>query len=426
MAGRAPLAPLALAAAVAAACGGSPAARTAPEGVVRFEVTLAESGAAVGEGTPLPFVGDNSTPVTFTVSARAVDAEGRTVESYAGPAYLRVVPALIAGGNQVPFEAGTAESFPVSFVRGFGDVRIWVEDRGTDESPGTFATGISPAIHFALPTSADLQRTTSSLTSPLDGRNVTLRAADREVVVTALAQDGFYATDLSEPGGEFASFFAFSFNRPRDLDVGDRIGYLNGNVYEYLGYTEIQYPTWRVDGEGLAPPEPVSIDEALCSADDLDLEKWESAPVEVSRLVSAFDDGDLAELCASYRDYGQWPARLVGASCGKVMVVNQYTVPDLRFEACLGETVSAPEAVELNGLRGHLRQNEFADYSQWILEVGGCDGLTDPADRARFCPDEEAAARTAMHYAGPRPAPRHFHREHPDCSGVWYPLHDED
>lgn len=406
-----------------AACG-QPAARTAPEGVVTFEVQLAESGAELGEDAPLPFDPDPDSARTFHVTARAVGADGATVTSYTGPARLRAVPARLSGSDEISFVSGVAENVPVSIYAGYGDVRIWVEDTGEVDAPGTYATGVSPAIRFALPTAAELQRTTSSLTSRLDGENVTVRTEDRELIVTGIAQDGFYVTDVSEPDGAFASIFAFSFNRPDDLSPGDRIVSFNGNVYEYLGFTELQYPTWKVSGSGNVPA-PTRIDEALCSEDPLDLERHESALVEVGRLVSAFDDGDLEELCASYREYGQWPARLEGASCAKLMVVNQYTVPDLKFDACLSDPPTLPETIRLDGLRGHLRQNQYADYSEWILEVSGCEDLVDPEDRARWCPDEDLAARTAAHYSGPRPAPKAFRREHPDCSGVPYPLHDD-
>ncbi len=400
--------------------------RQAPQGVVRFEVVLEESGAELGEGTLLPFAGEEEGSRSFTLAARALDAKGEVVTDYQGPAHLKAVPSTLVSSDEVDFTQGEAGGVPVTLYRAFGDVRIWIEDAGTDESPGTWATGVSPAIHFSLPTVAEMQSTTDSHSSPLNGANVSLRLSDRQMLVTGITQDGFYATDVAAKNLDFASVFAFNFSRPDDIEVGDRVVEFNGNVYEYLGYTEVQYPSWKVEDTKISLPAPIRIDKGLCSEDLLELERYEAAWVEVGTLESAFEDGDLAETCASYKEYGQWPARLTGASCAKLTVVNQYTIPDLAFESCLADPPTLPEKVTLTGLRGHLRQNQYADYSEWILDVDGCDSLLSKEDRLRFCPDEEVALRTSLHYSGPRPAPKRFYREHPDCSTVWYPLHEDE
>jgi hypothetical protein len=136
-------------------------------------------------------------------------------------------------------------------------------------------------------------------TSPYELESVEVMTADpAELIVTRIAADGFYVTDLSDTLG-YNHVFAFTFNTPPFLRVCDRITKLTGTSVEFFGFTELSFPSferhaWRFPtatdpGDGpCRVPEPAVI--APDAAEDPALlEKIESALVRVENVtIGAF------------------------------------------------------------------------------------------------------------------------------------------
>src|SRR6185295_5947312 len=65
-------------------------------------------------------------------------------------------------------------------------------------------------------------------------------------VVTRIASDGFYATDVADDRG-FTGVFAFNFNAPPGMRVCDRLLSFGGTSSDFFGFTEIGFPTWELE-----------------------------------------------------------------------------------------------------------------------------------------------------------------------------------
>ena len=178
--------------------------------------------------------------------------------------------------------AGGAGAASVLISRAYDQLRIWVSDEGTAAEPGSFASGSTSAIYTRLPTVAQVQESDSTVESPLQHQYVHFLGYDpelpeserRELVVTTVTNDGFYVTDQSDAPGSFNSMFIFSFSRPDDLLVGDRLSKLAGIVNEFLGFTELQFPTWTVESSGNATAEPAVLDPSMVCI-GTQMEAWE-------------------------------------------------------------------------------------------------------------------------------------------------------
>jgi hypothetical protein len=72
---------------------------------------------------------------------------------------------------------------------------------------------------------------------------------DFSVVVTRIAADGFYVTDLNSKDFDqgFHSLFAYNFSAPARLGVCDRLTALSGTASDFFGFTELGFPTWGVE-----------------------------------------------------------------------------------------------------------------------------------------------------------------------------------
>ncbi len=148
------------------------------------------------------------------------------------------------------------------------------------ESGGSYATGASRPIYFNLPRVADAR----GLTCSTDGKSCSgigktpypkqpiridtglhekadgSQVFDFDLVVTRIATDGFYVSDVRDTRGGFSSIFAFNFNAPPGMRVCDRLKTFAGTATEFFGLTQISYPTWTLEEwDGKRPclvPEP--------------------------------------------------------------------------------------------------------------------------------------------------------------------------
>lgn len=69
-------------------------------------------------------------------------------------------------------------------------------------------------------------------------------------VVIGLTSAGFYVQDLQDdqhPGPGYAGLYAYNFATPAFMRVCDRIQILSGTTSDFYGYTELNYPTWQIE-----------------------------------------------------------------------------------------------------------------------------------------------------------------------------------
>jgi len=375
-------------------------------GPLFFTVEFTGTPDGLDEANPGVF---STTSVDYPVRITAIGHD-REPMNWNGSVKVKVTPGLLESDETITVTGGQA-SATVSIALAFDELRIWVSDEGDADSPGSYASGVAPAVHLALPTIAELQQPLGSGDeSPLIHNYVPVKAytdpADpRELIVTSVLNDGFYVTDRSQADGTFNSLFVFTFSRPDYVVPGARLASLAGIVSEYIGYTEMQFPTYEVESTGHFAGEPSLLDPSIV-CDDSAMEAWEAAVVRIEDLVSDFRQ---AAECEDYLAYGQWPALLPG-SCGgqdaRVTIVNVNTVPSFGFPQC--EDNLPPPAIEIDYLVGILRHTAPAD-PPWIIGIRSCLDFP-PEHRPADCPQ-----LLERPLSGPRKAPQHLYRDLQTC-----------
>jgi hypothetical protein len=247
---------------------------------------------------------------------------------------------------------GVAQNVQVSITAVHGPAAIWFEEVGEPDSPGSYATGTSPRLVVGNPTIRNMQETDNHRVSPLAGDFVTIRSEDRDIVVTAVTNDGFYCSDIGDP--QWGGLFVFTHSRARGVDEGDRVLKLSGTAEEFYGFTELGFPSWLV--EGTRPlPAPLALDAALV-ADDAMMEAYESGLVEV-RDVTVCEPGP------DFDAFGQWKIVLPGggdcaAGTGVVTVLSAFTVDWFDPHDHVGAQVAR--------ITGNLRYHSSAEPA-WII-----------------------------------------------------------
>ncbi|WP_437730950.1 hypothetical protein [Sorangium sp. So ce1335] len=309
-----------------AGCGGDGGP---PRGVSSFwvKVERVNGEAPPPADEPLPANrGDTVDTWRFRVEAR--DPAGRRAD-FDGMVRLSVEPGAVidveadgegvAVGRNVRLRDGVAVG-AVHVTAVYGPARLWAEDIGylpardrpacsngvNDDGPGdvlidfpadpgcafadddteeggTFSAGASEPVAYALPRIADVQGGGSTTPYPFEGIQINT-AAPQRVVVTRVASDGFYVTDLAGQDGGYNHLFAFNFNTPANMRVCDRLEYLAGTVNEFFGFTELSFPSYEIaraeEGEACEVPEPALLD-AQTIADAGAMERLESGLVRV-------------------------------------------------------------------------------------------------------------------------------------------------
>ena len=240
-------------------------------------------------------------PVEATLKIEAFRADGSLNTDFSGYVRLSVKPGTVQEvngpnvvGRNVRLINGVADNVTVGMVGAYGDARIWAEDMGyfpvdptvtpppqcsdgkdnngdgridfpadpgcafandDSEDGGTLATGISPIFYFTVPRVADVRGVSqggSGTSFPHEQVQVDTGYRPEQntfafsVVVTRIASDGFYVTDLDDPRG-FGSVFAYNFSAPSNLGVCDRLTALSGTASDFFGFTELSFPTWGVE-----------------------------------------------------------------------------------------------------------------------------------------------------------------------------------
>ena len=279
-------------------CGESPIFDPA---VGAFKVTLTK-GSATSPGTAESPRAFSASAESFTLDIEALrhDVVGQVLDpTYNGNVILKVVPTgkLSQDPFVVEVKNGKATGVKVGVRLAYGTVRLVAEDLGytpakvladaaclngkdddgdgfiddkdkgclvggdDSEEGGNGATGASAPIYYANPKLYDIQRPIPGESlgdeSVLDGQRVTV---DRGwMLITNLSSDGLYVTDyegakwdatknawqISPQDLSYDHMFAFNFNVPLNLQVGDCLVELSGKVEEFYGYTEMGFPNWK-------------------------------------------------------------------------------------------------------------------------------------------------------------------------------------
>jgi hypothetical protein len=211
-----------------------------------------------------------------------------------------------------------------------------------------------------------------------------VRTDDRDVVVTALTTKGFWVSDLGDAPGNYSGLFVYTFNKPEDVDVGDRISLLAGGVQEYVGATQLSFPIYEAaDGETLTPPaSSVLPADRLCDEDGRDpnnpfLEEYESSiiTIESATVPAAFRETepgtDPDPDYTQYLEYGQWPIETENGC--RFYVVSRTTVPSFNPVDYAGQDVGP-----VTGVVSYVR----AGGHKWMLLARGAQDLP-------FAPQDE-------------------------------------
>lgn len=326
------LLPLLIAGAAFAACNGS-----FPVKGAGMSVAVSLTGGDRGAPTKrLPITFTTGPELTLRLEVR--DADGSIDTGFDGWIRLSARPGTILPlQRNVRVKGGVADGVHVTVVASYGDARLWAEDVGyapwtpspdalpecangvdddgdgtidfpadagcfspddDDERPGTLATGASDVVYFTRPRVADVRGVAQNngVATAFPHEEVALDTGyhddtgkfDFDVVVTRVASDGFYVTDVQDQNARgYASVFAFTFSPPQRLAVCDRLRSFAGTASDFYGFTELGSPTWTVEYyDPVAPARPCLVPEPrVFSVADLSatttLFKYEAALVRL-------------------------------------------------------------------------------------------------------------------------------------------------
>ncbi len=287
------LAAVVVCAALPAGCAPAGFGRVAPATSMRVQIVQGDAGSP-NKRLPVTF----TDPTRFTLKIEAVDARGRTDAAFSGYVRLSAKPGSVqklegnsVRGRSVYLTNGVAEGVVAHIVAAYGNTKVWAEDLGytpsgdpkprcsdgedndndglidfpTDpgcafadddtENAGSFATGSSETIFFAYPRVADVRGVDQGgAATPFPKEQVLIdtgydRADNKfnhSVVVTRVAPDGFYVSDIDDPRG-YASLFAYTFNPPARMRPCDRLVALSGTSIDFFGFTELSFPAWALE-----------------------------------------------------------------------------------------------------------------------------------------------------------------------------------
>ncbi len=236
---------------------------------------------------PLPAnKGDIEEAWDFDIEARSPYGDPVSMD---GEVRLSVEPGVVinvtgdgASGRNIPLVNGKAKG-TARVTAVYGHARLWVEDLGyvplpltekpkcsngkddngnglidfpadpgcafaddNTEEAGTFAAGTSQPIYYSLPRLNDIQGNGATTPFPYEAVQVET-LGPKPVVVTRVASDGFYVTDLAKEGTGYNHIFAFNFNAPVGMRVCDEVTFLSGTVVEFFGFTELSFPSFKLN-----------------------------------------------------------------------------------------------------------------------------------------------------------------------------------
>lgn len=317
--------------------------------------------------SPLPF---SSAPVSFSLSISTLD---RNASPYPmnGNLKLNIRPGKLSAGIDpwIKVTDGTW-SGEITFQSAFGPSRIWVTDEGdkdvTSERQATFATGISEAIYYNIPTIAEFNNIEDTETNHLEGEFTEVRVEDRDVVVTVVSTNGFWISDLDDAPGNYSGMYIYTFGKPEDVYPGARLTKLTGGNQEYLGATQLSFPDYEIEqGRTLDIPDPAVLDDtSLCEPSTM--ESFESSMIAIKNatIPSSFSIG--SSDYDGYIEYGQWPLNVGGCTIYVDSTALSYAFDPVENA---GETIA-----EIQGLVSQI-------WTKWVIILRNDDGLSIDGNR---------------------------------------------
>ncbi len=315
------------------------------------------------------------------INISALDYNREVLKDYNGTVEIALQYGKITSVARADLKNGVSTDFPVEMRYILDKEKIVIHELIPDDekSSGDSITykrsgklGVSETIYPPLASISEIQGNNSGskgFDSKYNNRNLNLKG--KTMVVTAVIEGGFY---LAEVGVEdYGAIYLYTYSTPYvddpdvgySLPIGSIIEEANGSVFEFFGFTEMSFPTFKpkyktVDGkkrivvdESLVP-EPFDISDLLSS--NSDMEKKEASIVTVKNVtVDWFNEHD-----SSFVEYGQFPLKT--ESGGSIMAQTLYTAPS--FDPLKERDAQTKRKFNFTGV---LKQHTSARPSTWIL-----------------------------------------------------------
>lgn len=346
-------------------------------GLAGFRVDFAND---FNPGTPEKRL-ESASKYQLLINIYALDYNKEVMEDYNGTVEIALQYGRITSIVRQEVKNGVLNDFPVEMRYILGKEKIVVHELVVDEEKSsgtpivykrTGKMGVSEAIYPPLATISEIQGNNSGskgFDSKYNNRNLNLKG--KTMVVTAVIEGGFYLTEVGVE--DYSSIYLYTYSTPYvddsdvgySLPVGSIIEEANGSVFEFFGFTEMSFPTFKpkyttVDGkrkivvdESLVP-KPFDIT-AILSA-DVEMEKKEASIVTVKNVtVEWFNEHD-----SSFVEYGQFPLKTESGAV--IMAQTLYTVPSFNPV----KERDREEKQKFNVI-GVLKQHTSARPSTWII-----------------------------------------------------------
>ncbi|MBQ3367698.1 hypothetical protein IJG44_02225 [bacterium] len=357
-------------------CGETTGVEPKNRGLAGFAVEFAED---FDLGSPEHRIENPEGGIVTTINITALGYNKKPYTKFNGEVEIGLLYGENAAVSRITMENGYAGNVEVKMRYCLDNDRVVVKEvkqhDGDSKYEPTGKMGVSPVFYTEVATISAIQGTVKKAKgnpSAFNNRNLTLK--DREMVVIAVIEGGFY---LHEVGAEdYSSVYMYTYSTPyvddnveenMFLPVGTLIESANGSVFEFFGFTEMSFPTFHpvyVTKNGKKElkidkslvPEPKNVNDILTDNDEM--EKHEASLVKVENVTVAwFNEED-----SSYIEYSQFPLE---TSDGKpIMAQTLYTAP--LFNAVAEKPVEGKKSHHYN-FTGILKQHTSARPSMWIL-----------------------------------------------------------
>lgn len=357
-------------------CGETTGVEPKNRGFAGFAVEFAED---FDLGSPEHRIENPEGGIVTTINITALGYNKKPYTKFNGEVEIGLLYGENAAVSRITMENGYAGNVEVKMRYCLDNDRVVVKEvkqhDGDSKYEPTGKMGVSPVFYTEVATISAIQGTVKKAKgnpSAFNNRNLTLK--DREMVVIAVIEGGFY---LHEVGAEYySSVYMYTYSTPyvddnveenMFLPVGTLIESANGSVFEFFGFTEMSFPTFHpvyVTKNGKKElkidkslvPEPKNVNDILTDNDEM--EKHEASLVKVENVTVAwFNEED-----SSYIEYSQFPLE---TSDGKpIMAQTLYTAP--LFNAVAEKPVEGKKSHHYN-FTGILKQHTSARPSMWIL-----------------------------------------------------------
>ena len=361
---------------LAVSCGETTGEKPVNRGLAGFLVEFAED---FDLGTPEHRIENPKDGIVTKINITALGYDKKPLSSYSGEVEIGMLYGENGAVSRITMENGFAGDVEVKMRYCLDNDRVVVQEVKKREGETTYEPtgkmGVSPVFYTNVATISAIQGTVKGAKgnpSAFNNRNLTLK--DREMVVIAIIEGGFY---LHEVGAEeYSSVYMYTYSTPyvddnveesTSLPVGALIESANGSVFEFFGFTEMSFPTFHPVYEEKDGKRTLKVDTSLIPApkdiggiltDNDEMEKYEASLVKVENVsVDWFNAED-----SSYVEYSQFPLKTsTGAS---IMAQTLYTAP--LFNA-VAEKPAEGNVTHHYNFTGILKQHTSARPSTWII-----------------------------------------------------------